>query len=112
VFEGGAASTAIRGSVEAVMSGSYHPVLTTVVAESGLVVLKPGETTQTRVTAVMSDDRFCDLAKTRVTYRSNNPAVVTVDENGKVVATGVGVAMVFAEVTTGGKTVSGSYPLK
>ena len=112
VFEIGASSRDIRGSVEALMSGSYHPELTTVVAESGLVVLKPGETTQTRVTASMSDDRFCDLAKTKVTYTSNNPSVVTVDENGKVTATGVGVATVFAEVTVGGKRVSGSYPLK
>lgn len=112
VFEIGASSRDIRGSVDAVMSGSYHPVLTTVVAESGVVVLKPGETTQTRVTAVMSDDRFCDLSGAVVTYRSNNPSVVTVDENGKVTATGVGVATVFAEVTVGGKTLPGSYSLK
>jgi hypothetical protein len=112
VFEVGASSRDIRGSVEAVMSGSYHPELTTVVAESDRVVLRPGETTRTTVTASMSDDRFCDLTKARVTYRSNNPSVVTVDENGVVTATGVGVATVFAAVTVDGKTVSGSYPLK
>ncbi len=112
VFEIGASSRDIRGSVEAVMSGSYHPVLTTVVAETGNVVLRPGYTTQTSVTASMSDDRFMDLSKAKVTYTSNNPSVVTVDENGKVTATGVGVATVFAGVTVDGKTVSGSYPLK
>ncbi len=112
VFEVGASSRDIRGSVEAVMSGSYHPGLTTVVAEGDRVVLRPGETTRTTVTASMSDDRFCDLTKARVTYRSNNPSVVTVDETGKVTATGVGAATVFAAVTVDGKTVSGSYPLK
>ncbi|HSO87785.1 MAG TPA: hypothetical protein VLQ91_14605, partial [Draconibacterium sp.] len=38
--------------------------------------------------------------------------VVTVDEKGKVTATGVGVASVFAVVTIDGTTVSNSYPVK
>ncbi|MBN2172854.1 MAG: glycoside hydrolase family 3 C-terminal domain-containing protein [Bacteroidales bacterium] len=112
IFEIGASSRDIKGQVEATMSGNYKPVLTTVVAESGQVVLRPGNSVQTSVTAAMSDDSFYDLSKAKVTYTSNNPAVVSVDENGKVTATGVGVASVFAYVTINGTTVSNSYPLK
>ena len=112
VFEIGSSSRDIRGKVEANMNGDYKPVLTTVVAESDQVVLKPGNTVQTNVTACMSDDSFYDIKKAKVTYKSNNPSVVSVDENGKVTATGVGVASVFAYVTVDGTTVSNSYPLK
>ena len=51
VFEIGASSKDIRGQVEATMSGSYNPVLKTVVAECDKVVLRPGNTVQTSVTA-------------------------------------------------------------
>jgi beta-glucosidase-like glycosyl hydrolase len=112
VFEIGSSSRDIRGKVEATMKGDYKPVLTTVVAESNQVVLRPGNTLQTNVTASMSDDRFYDIKKATVAYKSNNPSVVKVDENGKVTATGVGVALVTAYVTVDGTTVSNSYPLK
>ncbi len=112
VFEIGASSRDIRGQVEATMNGEYKPVLTTVVAETDKVVLRPGNTVQTSVTAAMSDDSFYDLSKATVAYKSNNPSVVSVNENGKVTATGVGVASVFAYVTIDGNTVSDSYPLK
>lgn len=112
LFEIGASSRDIKGSVEAKLSGVYEPVLTTVVAESDLSVLKPGNSIQTKVTAAMSDDRFFDLAKAKVNYRSNNSSVVTVDANGKVVAVGVGVATIFADVTVEGVTVTGNYPVK
>jgi len=112
VFEIGASSRDIKGELEARMSGSYKPVLTTVVAESDRVVLKPGNTVQTSVTASMSDDSFHDITKAQVTYKSNNPGVAIVDEKGRVTATGVGVASIIASVTIDGTTVSGSYPLK
>jgi beta-glucosidase len=112
VFEIGASSRDIRGMVEASMNGAYKPVLTTVVAESDKIVLRPGNTIQTSVTACMSDDSFCDIANVEVTYNSNNPAVATVDANGKVTAAGVGVALIFAHVSVDGKTVSNSYPIK
>lgn len=112
VFEIGASSRDIKGKVEATMKGSYKSVLTTVVAEADQVVLRPGNTVQTRVSACMSDDSFYDLSKAKVTYKSNNPSVVSVDENGKVTATGVGAATVFANVTIDGTTVSNGYPLK
>ena len=44
VFEIGASSKDIKGMVEATMSGSYIPVLETVVAECDKVVLRPGNT--------------------------------------------------------------------
>jgi beta-glucosidase-like glycosyl hydrolase len=112
VFEIGASSKDIKGQVEATMKGNYKSVLTTVVAEADQVVLRPGNTVQTKVSACMSDDSFYDLSKAKVTYKSNNPAVVSVDENGKVIATGVGAATVYANVTIDGKTVSNGYPLK
>ena len=40
------------------MSGTYTPVLKTVVAECGKVVLRPGNKVQTSVSASMSDDSF------------------------------------------------------
>ena len=112
VFEIGASSKDIKGQVEANMSGSYTPVLKTVVAGCGKVVLRPGNTVQTSVTASMSDDSFYDLKNANVTYRSDDPAVASVDENGKVTAKDVGIASIFTYVTVNGKTVSNNYPLK
>ena len=112
IFEIGASSKDIKGTVEARMSGAYKPVLTTVVAESNKMILRPGDIIQTSVTASMTDDSFYDLAKAKVVYKCNNPKVATVDASGKVKATGVGVALIFADVTVDGVTVSGSYPIK
>ncbi len=112
IFEIGTSSKDIKGRVEATMSGVYQPVLTTVVAESDKMILRPGDVIQTVVTAAMSDDSFYDISKARVKYKSNNPKVFSVDAYGKVTATGVGVALVFADVTVNGKTVSNSYPVK
>lgn len=112
IFEIGASSKDIRGQVEAKMSGAYKSVLKTVVAECGKVVLRPGNTVQTSVTAAMSDDSFYNIKNAKVTYTSNNPAVASVDENGKVTAKGVGTASITGYVTVEGKTVSDSYPLK
>ena len=112
IFEIGASSEDIKTELEANMSGEYKPVLTTVVAESDKVILRPGNTAQTSVTAAMSDDSFYDISKAEIEYKSNNPAVVSVDETGKVTATGVGVASVFAYVTVDGVTESSSFPVK
>ena len=112
IFEIGASSRDIKGEVEARMSGTYKPVLTTVVAGCGRVVLRPGDVVQTSVTASMSDDSFYDITKAGITFKSNNPGVAAVDEKGRVTATGVGVASIFAYVTIDGTTVSNSYPVK
>ena len=112
VFEIGASSKDIKGQVEAKMSGSYTPVLKTVVAECGKVVLKIGSTVPTSVTAAMSDDSFFNIKNAQITYKSNNADVATVDNNGLVTAKGVGTASIFAVVTINGKTVSNSYPVK
>jgi beta-glucosidase len=112
VFEIGASSKDIKGTVEATMSGTYNPVVRTVVAECGSVVLKPGNKVQTSVTASMSDDSFFNLKNTIVTYKSNNPVVATVDEKGLVTAISTGVATITAEVTINGMTKSDGYPLK
>jgi len=112
IFEVGASSKDIKAQLETTMSGTYKPILTTVVAESDRVVLKPGDNIQTSVTGAMSDDSFFDLSHTNVSYKSNNTLVATVDATGKVSATGVGVALIIADVTVDGITVSNSYPVK
>jgi hypothetical protein len=112
IFEIGASSKDIRGQVEATMSGTYTPVLKTVVAECGKVVLKAGNKVQTSVTAAMSDDSFFNIRNAKITYSSNKPSVAIVDETGLVTAVGAGVATINAEVTIDGTTNSGSYPLK
>jgi len=112
IFEVGASSRDIRGQVVAKMKGKYKPVLKTVVAECGKVVFRPGDTAQTYVTASLSDDSFIDINKAGITFKSNNPAVAIVDNNGRITAKGVGVALIFANVSVNGKTVSSSYPLK
>ncbi len=112
IFEIGASSKDIKGTVEANMTGTYTPALKTVVAECGKVVMRPGNTAQTSVTASMSDDSFFNIKNAQITYKSNNPEVASVDDKGMVTAKGVGTASVFAYVTVNGKTVSNSYPLK
>jgi len=112
VFEIGASSKDIRGQVEVTMNGSFTPVLKTVVIDCEKVVLRPGNTMQTSVTASLSDDSFINIKNAKVTYKSSNQSVAGIDENGKVTANGVGVALIFANVTVNGKTVSNSYPVK
>jgi beta-glucosidase len=112
IFEIGASSKDIRGHLEANMTGTYNSVLKTVVAECGKVVMRPGNTAQTSVTAVMSDDSFFNIRNAQVTYKSNNPEIASVDDKGMVTAKGIGTATIFAYVTVNGKTLSNSYPLK
>lgn len=112
VFEIGASSKDIRGTVNATMKGTLIPVLKTVVADCGVVVLKKGSGAQTSVTAAMTDDSFYDISKARVVYTSNNPSVVTVNKNGLVTATGIGVVTITAAVTINGITVSDDFPVK
>jgi len=112
VFEIGASSKDIKGKVEAIMGGSYNSVLETVVLDCDKVVLKPGNTMMTSLTASMSDDSFINPKNAKVTYSSNNTKVASVDESGKVTASGVGIASITASVTVNGKTVSNSCPVK
>jgi hypothetical protein len=112
VFEIGSSSKDIRGRVEAVMSGTYKAELRTVTAECGKVVLKTGNAVQTNVTAAMSDDRLVDVANTQIIFKSNNPAVASVDEKGLVTAKSPGVATITASVTIDGKSVTDGYPVK
>lgn len=112
LFDIGASSRDIRGSVEAAMHGQYTAVLKTVVARSENIVLRPGENTATSITACLSDDSFIDIRHAEVTYKSNNPAVVSVDNAGNIIALKPGLATVFAYVTYNGATVSDGFPVK
>ncbi len=112
IFEIAASSKDVRGTVEATMKGDFKPELKTVVAECDHIVMRQGNTTQTRVSAAMTDDSFYDIGKAAIIYRSNNPGVASVDELGMVTAKGAGVATISASVTIDGKTVTNSYPLK
>ena len=112
IFEIGASSKDIRGQVEANMSGAYKPVLKTVVIECNKIVFRPGDTGQTSLTASLSDDSFIDCKEAKVIYKSNDPTVASVDQNGNVTAVKPGVASIFAYVTYDGITVSTSCPVK
>jgi len=111
VFEIGASSEDIRGTVETMMRGTYKAELKTVVAEGDQVVVKLGDEVRTAVSAAMSDDSFYDVGNARVTYNSSNPAVLKVDENGKVNAVGAGTASVLVRVTIDSVSLSDSYAL-
>jgi hypothetical protein len=112
IFEIGASSKDIRGTVEANMSGTFKTVLSTVVLDCEKVVLKPGDKAQTSVSAAMSDDSFFDTKKANLIYKSNNPSVATVDGNGNVTAISPGTASIFASVTVDGTTLSNSVSVK
>lgn len=112
LFEIGSSSKDIKGSVEANMNGTYSAVLKTVVAECGKVVLRPGDKVQSSVSASMSDDSFFNVKNAKITYKSNNSEVASVDDKGMVTAKGVGIVTIFAYVTVNGKTVSNSFPVK
>jgi beta-glucosidase-like glycosyl hydrolase len=112
IFEIGASSKNIKGQVEATMSGEYNPVLRTVVIDCNNIIFRPGNAAQTSLTASMSDDSFIDVKKASVIYKSNDPSVASVDENGKVTANKPGTASIFAYVTYNGSTVFNSFPVK
>ena len=86
--------------------------LSTVVIDCSNIVFRPGNTGQTSLTASLSDDSFLDISKAKIIYKSNNPSVASVDENGQVKAIRPGIASVFAYVTYKGTTVSNSCPVK
>lgn len=111
-FEIGASSRDIRGSVEAVMEGQFRATLETVVAESDKMILQPGETAQTRLSATLKDDSFVAPDQLQIRYKSNDPSVVSVDGDGKITAHRAGVASIFAYATYNGTTASDSYPVK
>lgn len=112
LFEVATSSKDVKGVVTANMNGAFKPQLKTVVASSDSVVLKNGKSVQTKVSSAMTDDSFYDMAKAKVVYSSNNPAVADVDQNGLVQAKGTGVATITAQVTIDDNTVSGSYAIK
>ena len=110
VFEFGSSSQDIRGSVTATMSGKLDRKLKTVWATGDASVLRIGQTAQASFTACMNDDSFYEGAK--AAWKSNNPAVATVDVNGRVKAVSMGVATILCSVTIDGKTVEDSFPVK
>lgn len=111
-FEVGASSRDIRGSVNAVMKGQLKQTLETVVVESNRMILNPGESAESRLSATLLDDSFVAIENTEVIYKTTNPSVVTVDQNGMITAHKPGVASVIASVTYNGTTASDSYPVK
>jgi len=112
VFEIGISSKDIKGTVSATMNGKFTPELKTVVADCGDVVLKSGQTSQTSLTAAMTDDSFFDVSKAKIVYSSNNTDVATVDGKGLITAKGSGVTTITALVTIDGHTVSGNFAIK
>ncbi len=112
IFEIGASSLDIKGSVEAVMKGEFKTELKTVVARSNKIVLKPGEQSNTDFSACLSDDSFLDVNDVKVRYKSNDPKVVKVDDKGQITAVNPGVATVFVSLSYKGVTLTDSFALK
>jgi regulation of enolase protein 1 (concanavalin A-like superfamily) len=112
LFEIGASSRDIKGTVSAVLSGEFKAELRTVTAECSKAVLELGSKTQTQVTAALSNDSFYDLKSQQVVYSSNRPDVATVNAEGMVTATGSGVALIKALVTIDGISKSDTYAVK
>ncbi|MDR1004547.1 MAG: glycoside hydrolase family 3 C-terminal domain-containing protein, partial [Prevotellaceae bacterium] len=112
IFEVGASSKDIRGTLSATMSGSLQPRLKLAVVEGTSMVMTAGQSGQSILSASMTDDSFYDLSKATVTYTSNNTGVATVDANGTVTAVAPGVATIDASVTINGITCRDSYPVK
>jgi beta-glucosidase-like glycosyl hydrolase len=113
LFEVGASSKDIKGTLTATMDGAaFKPALKTVVATGDAIVLKSGQRTKSSVTACMSDDRFYDLRKAKVLYRSNNPLVASVDAQGVVTGKATGVATITVSITVDGVVREGSFPIK
>ena len=111
-FEIGSSSKEIKGSVQAVMKGQFKATLETVVAETDKMILQPGETAQTRLSATLLDDSFITTDVAYIVYTSNDPSVVSVEQQGKITAHRSGVAAITASMTYNGTTVSDSFPIK
>ena len=110
IFEFGSSSQDIRGSMTATMSGRLDRKLKTVWATCDASVLRIGQSAQASFSACMNDDSFYEGAKP--VWKSNNPAVATVDANGKVKAVSMGVATIICSVTIDGKTLEDSFAVK
>ncbi len=112
VFEIGSSSMDIRGTVSAVMYGSFEASLKLAVADCGKTVFLPGESAQAKATASMTDDTFYDISKAEVKWSSNNPEVMAVSADGVLTAKSNGVASITCKVTVKGKTVSDTFAVK
>lgn len=112
VFEVGSSSKDIRGTVSAVMNGSFKPQLKTVVADCRKSVMKVNTYADTYTTACLDDDSFIDLKKAKVEYSSSNPDVLSVDANGRVFAFHSGIATIAVKVTYEGKTITDTYSVR
>ena len=111
-FEIGASSKDIKGSVVANMTGEFNKTIKTVVAESEQIILNPGDNTITNVSVGLLDDSFANTEDTEISYKSNNPSVVSVDANGKITAHESGVATINVNVNYNNSSSSDNFPIK
>src|SRR5690554_6914496 len=111
-FQVGASSLDTRGTVEAEMKGQFRETVETVVAESDKMILQPGETARTSVSATLTDDRFITPDKLQIVYKSNNPSVINVASDGTITALRPGVASILVSASYAGTTAYDSFPLK
>ncbi|HEY0538988.1 MAG TPA: glycoside hydrolase family 3 C-terminal domain-containing protein [Actinoallomurus sp.] len=133
VFQVGASSADIRGTANVNVTGAIKPVVQTVTVQPGKVDFQVGQTldltgknpwikddtnpaleqrnlsvtADNYVMAANNDGSFADLTKAHVTYRSSDPRVATVNQNGLVTAVGDGAATITATVDGA----SGSTPI-
>lgn len=112
VFEIGASSKDIRGSVSATMSGAFTPKLKVLVADYSKSTLRIGESLKARITASLTDDSFFDVSKGETRWSSNAPEVVSVDASGLLTAKSMGVATITCTLSDGGVTISDDFAVK
>ncbi|MDX6354120.1 MAG: beta-glucosidase [Streptomyces sp.] len=135
-FQVAADSAHVAGTANVLIAGKLTPKVQTVTVQPENVVYNAGDTfsltgknqwikddtdpTQEQrdlsitadnvVEAVNNDQSFVNLGKTKVTYRSSDPAVATVDKNGLVHAVSDGAATISA--TVGGVTGSAAIVVR
>src|SRR5690606_7906733 len=75
-------------------------------------ILTPGQKAVADFSACLNNDRFLDNDEVSVSYKSNDPSVAKVDDEGKITTIKPGVAAVAESVSYDGNTVSDSFALK
>ena len=96
------------------LSGQLTPTLNTVTVIPSGHIMEIDGTLTSELTASKNDQSFVDFAAdgATVTYKSSNPAIAEVDNNGKVTAKQEGTATITASVTLNGKALTDSFPVK
>jgi beta-glucosidase-like glycosyl hydrolase len=106
-----AKNAADPGIVQTITVTAADPWLHNVALEAGRVSIAPGASFQSKLSVMMSDERFFTGGNAQITYSSRVPGVASVDANGLVTAVAEGLTTITAAVTVGHVTLEDSFPL-